>query len=102
MWGCIRAPTHRRKPGRYALSNLYITNPNPNLPPALYSGIKIPGYEEKLQCPYYNYYLYSHFLQIRSIALNYTTIVIALQRTNYTSKAGAHAKVLRLRVVPRQ
>ena len=41
MWGYIRAPTYRRKPGRYALSNLYITNPNPNLPPILYSSITI-------------------------------------------------------------
>ena len=37
-----------------------MTNPNPDLPPILYSSIKIPGHEGKLQCPYYNY-LYSHF-----------------------------------------
>ena len=54
---------------RYALSNLYITNPNPNLAPIPYSSIKILGYEEKLQCPYYNY-LYSHFLQIYLNTLN--------------------------------
>ena len=48
MWGCIRAPVYGRKPGRYALSNLYITNPNPDLPLVLYSGIKILGYKEKL------------------------------------------------------
>ena len=35
----MRAPAHRRKPGRSALSNLHVTNPNPNLPPALCSGI---------------------------------------------------------------
>ena len=36
---------------RRALSNLYITNPNPDLPPVLYSGIKILGYEEKTIVP---------------------------------------------------
>ena len=39
MWGYIRASAHGRKPGRYALSNLYMTNPNLGLPPALCSGI---------------------------------------------------------------
>ena len=87
--GCIHAPTYWRKPGRYALSNLYITNPNPSLPPTLYSSIKIPGHEEKLQYPYYNY-LYSHFLQMRLIALNCAIVITMLQRANYASKAGAY------------
>ena len=67
-----------------------MTNPNPDLPPIPYSGIKIPGYERKLQCPYYNYYLYSYFLQIRLITLNCAIVVVALQRVNYASKAGAY------------
>ena len=83
----MHAPTHRHKPGRYALSNLYMTNPNPNLPPTLYSSIKIPGYKGKLQCPHYNYYLYSHF---PTNALNCAVVIVALQRANYTSKAGAY------------
>ena len=37
--------------GRRALSNLYVTNPNPDLPPVPYSGIKIPGHEEKTVVP---------------------------------------------------
>ena len=37
--------------GRYALSNLYITNPNPDLPLVLHSSIKIPGYKEKTIVP---------------------------------------------------
>ena len=36
------APVYGRKPGRYALSNLYMTNSNPDLPPVLCSGITIP------------------------------------------------------------
>ena len=39
IWGCIRALAYGRKPGRCALSNLYITNPNPDLPPVLCSSI---------------------------------------------------------------
>ena len=40
MWGCMCAPAYRRKPGRSALSNLHMTNPNPDLPAILCSGIK--------------------------------------------------------------
>ena len=105
--------------GRRALSNLHITNPNPDLPPALYSSIKIPGHKEKTTVPSLQLLVQS-FPQIRSNTLNYATIIIALQRANYASKAGTHpceggppytgghpytgayAKVLRLRVVPRR
>ena len=42
----MRAPIYRRKPGRGALSNLYMTNPNPNLPLVPYSGIRLQEYKE--------------------------------------------------------
>ena len=64
-----------------------MTNPNPGLPPILYSSIKIPGHEGKLQCPYYNYYSYSHF---PTNTLNCAIVIITLQRANYASKAGTY------------
>ena len=58
--------------GRRALSNLYMTNPNPDLPPAPYSSIKIPGHEEKTTVPSLQLLVqsFSHeYAQMRSIAL---------------------------------
>ena len=89
---------------RYALSNLYITNPNPNLPPVLHSGIKIPGYEEKLQCPYYNY-SYSHFPQIYLNILNYAQLrlitLLLLLRYNAQTTPLRQALILARAPMPR-
>ena len=93
----LHARPYAQALGRRALSNLHMTNPNPDLPPTLYSGIKIPGHEGKLQYPHCNY-LHSHFptntlnrAQLRSIALllllRYNARTTPLRRTLILARA---------------
>ena len=93
----LHARPYAQALGRYALFNLYMTNPNPNLPPYSIPVLKSRATKKKLQCPHYNY-LYSHFptnalkcAQLRSIALllllRYNARTMSLRRALILARA---------------